>query len=1113
MEQILCAYPRRLWDELIERCENARKQGRNVTVLVPGQYTLDTEERLLRDLHLQGFFDDLKVLSPARLKTQVFALAGQKDRTVIDSCGRHMALARVLSRCGSELSYYKSAAENPGFIDKAGVQIAQFKQAGMTPEALESAAKGLSGAAREKAEDLLKIYSGYCAELEGKYMDGEDETADMLERLPRSGLMENTSVFVYGFDMITEELRGTITALAACARDCFVFVCADPSDAFAPVKDSLLRLQKSLLQAEHPAEILWLKGDQHPVAPEIRHMQEQLLSASPLPYSGECPGIRLTVAPNAYTEMHIIAENMLLENRAGVPFSEMVLVTDGAPATLSMARSVLSSYMIPLYTAQKLPAVSHGLSRFLLSSLRFLESGAQEEMLDIVRSSYFPAEEKKLYEYENYILSKGIRGGLFDRAFRRGPEEKREVPEECRKAIMAPLKKLKAAFSKPEDTTGILTGIYNYLTETGAYDTLTAQRDRLEQDGFPDKALQNDQVWEALMRLLDQMHALLEGYELTCDQAALFLEAGLREKELSALPPVGGCVMVGAIGNMPLNDKQIVFAAGLCDTLMNPATPALLSDQEREQMEGAAELYLSLSGPQQDDMRRLDIWKAFSAPSKKLYLSHPNATQEGASLSPLALLTRVKKKLFPKLQEEGGMSVISGAQQPLAPGPALNMIPVLMQKNLLQGKWREAWKYLCTDARWARQTGIIRTAFLPPLPSGLPADLARRLFGDREFSISRLEDFACCPFKNFVEHGLKPQPREDWDIPANESGTFYHDCMESFVGLLPHVEGWPQIDKATCDAAMEEAIAPHMEQLLAEGPMQDSARLRYAGLGYKKALKQVAWAFTKASKGCAFRPQGAEVSFGFTNDENSLPALPITMPDGTEAYLRGRIDRIDRYEGDEGLYMRVVDYKSSQHALEPNQVWWGTQLQLLLYMGAALENDRKHGKETQPAGAFYSHITNPLIDGDDLKTDLEDALAKALQLNGIVLHDAEVVRLMNDGTGTPGIPAYLKKGGDFRDDAKAASMEQLYGLIGHARKKAGELMQEMMRGDIGVSPLKIGNSSPCQYCDYSAVCRRDPTDTRCERKMDKMKFGELLENIDRELEEKSGKSGQGTKGS
>ena len=57
--------------------------------------------------------------------------------------------------------------------------------------------------------------------------------------------------------------------------------------------------------------------------------------------------------------------------------------------------------------------------------------------------------------------------------------------------------------------------------------------------------------------------------------------------------------------------------------------------------------------------------------------------------------------------------------------------------------------------------------------------------------------------------------------------------------------------------------------------------------------------------------------------------------------MRGRIDRVDRYETDESVYLRVVDYKSGAQSLDPARIWMGMQLQLLLYLEAMLNPKRR----------------------------------------------------------------------------------------------------------------------------------------------------------------------------
>ncbi|MBQ6803090.1 MAG: hypothetical protein IJP04_00390, partial [Clostridia bacterium] len=134
-------------------------RGGRMIVIVPEQYTLQTERELMAGLQVPGFFD-LEVLSPSRLTERVFAQAGSDQRVRIDARGKQLALARVLLSCKKELRYYESAAEKQGFIERVGSAIADFKRAGVTPEMLKNHAESLpEGAAKDKMQDLALLYA------------------------------------------------------------------------------------------------------------------------------------------------------------------------------------------------------------------------------------------------------------------------------------------------------------------------------------------------------------------------------------------------------------------------------------------------------------------------------------------------------------------------------------------------------------------------------------------------------------------------------------------------------------------------------------------------------------------------------------------------------------------------------------------------------------------------------------------------------------------------------------------------------------------------------------------------------------------------------------------
>ena len=231
-------------------------------------------------------------------------------------------------------------------------------------------------------------------------------------------------------------------------------------------------------------------------------------------------------------------------------------------------------------------------------------------------------------------------------------------------------------------------------------------------------------------------------------------------------------------------------------------------------------------------------------------------------------------------------------------------------------------------------------------------------------------------------------------------------------------------------------------------------------------VKRAAWMVTRHAQQSQFRTLGTEVTFGM---EGGLPPIVLTLPNGEKAALRGVIDRIDRYEGDEGVYLRVVDYKSSVHRLEPDKLWYGLQLQLVLYLKAALGVQ----EGTLPSGAFYFAVKDPLVSTpQDIQEAAEKEIAKELKLRGVVLSDVKIVRAM-DGEEGLALGAVLKKNGEPAKGAAVLSLEQMKNLMDHAHKTAQSLWEQITQGHIQAYPAATRQWQACEHCQYRGICRFD----------------------------------------
>ena len=107
--------------------------------------------------------------------------------------------------------------------------------------------------------------------------------------------------------------------------------------------------------------------------------------------------------------------------------------------------------------------------------------------------------------------------------------------------------------------------------------------------------------------------------------------------------------------------------------------------------------------------------------------------------------------------------------------------------------------------------------------------------------------------------------------------------------------------------------------------------------------------WTEQLKKVDFEPAGFEVSF---SPMDHLRAMRIPLSSEEAIHLRGRIDRIDLCEDGDRLYLKIIDYKTGKTKFDLTDIYYGLQLQLVVYMDAAMEKIGREypDKTVVPAG-------------------------------------------------------------------------------------------------------------------------------------------------------------------
>ena len=1088
--RLITARPHRLLPEIVRRIGVLAAAGESCMLLVPAQYTLQAEIEVMTRLNIPGSFL-IDVLSPGRLQSRVFDRAGHPTETVIDERGKRMVLTEVVEREKENLTIYRAAASGgaEGLAGKLSALIADLKRSGMDAQRLGDSLDALEAndPARRKLADAARIYAGYEQRLAGRLHDGDDVAVCMRERLAASGQTADRHVFVYGFDMITETFARDLLAIAACSRSLTLAVETDDNAApdgrlFAPVNLSLERLAHI---ARETGEPVTRERVSTPLAApwDIAAVEARLFALGAQTETRAPEHIELYAASGMRAEVHRAASRIRELARAGEALSTMAVVYPKGSGYGALLSQVFPMYGVTAYIAERRPANNHPLSRFLLSSLRAAAGGlVTADVVECIRSGFLPVPQAQADALIAYAEGTGVRTDGWKRPFTYQKEEDEAslaALNASREAVVHPLaalqKRLRQARSA-EDTIGAVLAL---LTETDAFTRLEDMRAELMEAGMEPEAQDCAQVWNALMETLDQLHTLLGGSAVPARTVLQLLASGLSALELSALPPADGAIICGGIGNVRTAQVHTLFALGMNDQ-GGGGEDGLLTPAEREEAARATGAYLGMSAGERAALAQLDILKALSGCTGRLIVSYALSDETGRALREGTAVQGLRR-LFPALPVRGGLPQEELLLQLTAPDAALEALAVHLSrvtdgKQELEAPFAEA--YAALDGDEPRKLLAVTRRLSEAPERRLDAGRARSLYGRPVMSVSRLETVARCPYQHFVRYGLAPRRELSPGVDRAELGTLYHEAAEQFTRAVTALPEFPDVPESVCDELMDRAVAPLVEKWRAS-PLGASERGGAIAGRIRRTARRAGRSIVSQFGGSRFAPVSFELVFG----RDGVAPITLELGDGTCVYLQGRIDRIDVL--DEGTQrIRVIDYKSGVMRFDPTMAYWGIQLQLLIYLSAALQQI----PGAAPAGFFYCRIADPTVKTESrIREEVERQLAKQLALSGISLSDVSVLRAQGEHH-----QQMVTKDGKPSGRYAASMVDErgMQALVDFAKEKAAQLARGAYGGGIDDSPAILGTYNACSLCDYAAVCGFDPT-RKPRRRLTKKKLEDM----------------------
>ncbi len=1119
-----------LYKTILDRSRENPRQ--NFLIIVPDQFTMQTQKEFVT-LSDRGGILNIDVLSFGRLGHRILEEVGSRQIPVLDDTGKSLVLQKVAANLKEQLPTLGSFLHKQGYIHEVKSAVSEFMQYGIGTQDVSKliAFAAKRGALVQKLKDLETLYKGFMEYIQDNYITTE-ETLDVLRRsLGKSQILRGSVIVFDGFTGFTPIQNRLIQELMKVSAEVVVvltlgaqenpYVMDGEQKLFYLTKKTVADLQKLAKEADvSRTEDIFVAGSmvhRFTHTPALQHLEQNLFRYPCNCYDKEQQELQIFETTTPAEEVHqtAIAIRRLLEE--GMAYRDIAVIMGDMESYAPYVEAEFAQMGIPCYLDRTRGILLNPMIEFIRSALElYRKDFSYEAVFHYLRSGMSGIAVESIDELENYVIQTGLRGyKKWSRLFTHKTEEMQEREEKLeqlnsvREQFISQVEMLHV--SGNEKAGELVNRLYEFLVQNQVQQKLLFYENFFTENGELTRAKEYAQIYRLVMELLEQIYELLKEEVISLQEFLDILEAGFGEIEVGTIPQNVDRVLVGDMERTRLKPIKVLFFLGVNDGNIPKGTSkgGIISDMDREFLR-ESDLELAPSPRQQMYIQRLYLYLNMTKPSHRLYLSYSKLNSGGKSIRPAYLIDTVQK-MFPQLtvqypQERNVLEQIMTPRE--GEGYLAKGLRTYVEGAMGAGeqtRFFTIYHAYGQEDMVAKRTLFTEAAFKRYRDSGLSKMVARALYGWRlENSVTRLETYASCAYRHFLQYGLSLKEREEFGFENVDMGNVYHTVLEMFAGKLEESDyTWFDFPKEFGEKTVQEALEAYAASY-GDTVLYSSARNAYAITRMGRVLTRTVQTLQHQLRQGTFAPDEYELSFRFTDN---LDSINVALSREERMHLQGRIDRIDVAEDNDRVYVKVIDYKSGSRQFDLAALYYGLQLQLVVYMNAAMEVEaRKHpDKEVVPAALLYYHIEDPTVETAVELSDEEinEQLLAKLRMNGVVNDNLDVVermdRYMQDKSTV--IPVEKKKDGSFSARSSVMNQEELQIVSRYVNEKIKDIGREILAGDISLNPCEKGSTASCTYCTYKKICGFDPSVPGYEmRTLEEMDKTQALEKMKARVE-------------
>lgn len=1075
-------------DFCFEKLKENVQNGKKSYFLVPEQFTFAMEKRVSQELPACAGLC-VEVLSFTRLAHRVAEAYGGVSAHLPDHGAKLLCMTKCLSALHGELREYGTAAEDIRFATPAVHAVQEFFGYHVTSSQIEKLLPALSEQApalADKLSDVSLLAAAYRGELQAVYgTDGE--VLDRLEQtLSEQAFFENTDVFIDSFYSFMPQENRIIRHILRQADNCYITIASLPNDTdpiFKRPRETELLLSHmarevgtavSDIVLPAPREYNSISALERGFSTELCfHTEKDDVKVTRKQNDGS---VRIIACPNPSEEARAVAALIhTLVTERGVRYRDIAVCARDIETYDGILDTALDRADIPYTFSVSEELLTRPLISYITDAFSFAASFRLSAFLSILKTGLFRLTTEQCALLEEYVRTWNINGKKeFTMDWYMNPRGYKEEFSEndarlltsvnqAKDVVMGALTRFEEDVRTATDARKTAAAVYRFMCDSSYREQAETEEDA--------------RIWNLTVEALDELVRVYGDEYLSPARFPEIFTALIPEYGARDIPKRRDVVLIGKADLIRSEKIRYMFVIGCCNESFpaQNAEDSVFSDSERQLLR---QYDLVLNEPSVDTIydEFFLAYNLFCEPTDGLFILYPEKNGDGETQRRSVLIHAVQKLLAIEKEEQFSFSdpfdTVTSVAALAEDMYKTDDFAFLAAAKELLAEQDETFEKLFSEKETQNKSGKLRK------------ESAERLFGETMLvSPSRFESYSRCRFLFFNRHVLKLMPEVRAELDSVQTGLISHKILEQFVSeLAESKQNGTLLSKEQARERISTLTETHFHTIthavLSERQKADngiSARFVHLYRRLRTVLTQIAERLVDELSQGDFLPIGFEVGIG---PSSTVKPPHIRLPDNNGTLcVAGQFDRADVYPTEEATYIRIVDYKTGTQKFRKEEIDYGFNLQMLLYLYCLVHSpDCPFGENLRPAGVLYIQVNRPDVtasDWNDTKTASDKALDKAFKGNGILIDDREVLRAMDKELGGRFIPVTLTQKGTFGAHSQVCSSEELDSLLRKAAEVSAGLSDLMKKGNIQINPYKTEKTNSCKYCDYLPICRLD----------------------------------------